>query len=158
MHLFPRRTKYPTDKQLEIWILKRNRMKSKKIADHKHVTEGFISSSLSEANRRIEGLLENAAHMNKISLKVLNGELGYARGKSHMFDVPVYITYSPKNGVQVWYEDKGNCVKCEKYEFCRAVIIQEFKERNIKLENPTLQPTLLIDHLIKKIEENLEEY
>ncbi|MFQ5979623.1 MAG: hypothetical protein ACE5OZ_15960 [Candidatus Heimdallarchaeota archaeon] len=94
--------------------------------------------------------------MNKISLDLISEQLGYARGQSHMFDVPAYITFSPKNGVQVWYEDKGECVTCEKYNFCRQVIIQEFKERNLKLETPSLQPTLLVEALIAKLEERLE--
>jgi hypothetical protein len=94
--------------------------------------------------------------MNKITLEVLSGEQGYARGISHMFDVPAYITYSPKNNVQVWYEDKGNCIKCDKYDFCRTIIIQEFKEMNLRLENPKLQPTLLIEKLIELIEEKVE--
>lgn len=156
MYSFARRIKYPTDKQLIIWKLKRDQLNQKEIADKRDVTIGFVSKSLSEANRRIEGLLENAANGNKISLKVLNGELGYARGKSHMFDVKAYITFSPKNGVQVWYQDKGDCINCGKYGYCREVIQQEFAERNLKLESPSLQPTLLIEKLITEIEKRLE--
>lgn len=156
MYSFVRRIKYPTEKQLKIWELKRNQFEQKEIADKRKVTIGFVSKSLSEANRRIEGLLQNAANGNKISLDVLNGELGYARGKSHMFDIMAYITFSPKNGVQVWYEDKGDCINCEKYAYCREVIQQEFTERNIQLESPSLQPTLLVEKLITEIEKRLE--
>jgi len=157
MHYFRQKIKYPTENQLKIWELKRNQFKQKEIADKRKVTIGFVSRSLSEANRRIEDLLQSVANGNKISLNALNGELGYARGKSHMFDVMAYITFSPKNGVQVWYEDKGDCVSCEKYSYCREVIQQEFKERNIKLESQSLQPTLLIERLIIEIEKRLEE-
>ncbi|MHA1979198.1 MAG: hypothetical protein ACW98I_20015 [Candidatus Hodarchaeales archaeon] len=156
MYFSPRKIKYPTKKQLEFWILKRNQLLSIEIAEQKKVTQGFVSKSLGEANERVRGLIENAAHMNKISIDVLSDKLGYARGQSHMFDVPAYITYSPRNGVQVWYEDKGECVTCEKYDFCRTVILQEFKERNLKLTNPTLKPTQLIEVLIKKLEEMIE--
>jgi hypothetical protein len=37
------------------------------------------------------------------------------------------------------------------------LIQQEFKERNIKLESPLLQPTSLIERLITEIEKRLEE-
>lgn len=157
MYSFARRIKYPTDKQLKLWKMKRDKLKQKEIAEKKKVTIGFVSKSLSEANSRIERLLQSTANGDKISLEVLNGELGYARGKSHMFDVMAYITFSPKNGIQVWYEDKGDCINCEKYAYCREVIQQEFKERNIKLDSPLLQPTSLIERLIAEIEKRLEE-
>ena len=157
MYSFARRIKYPTDKQLKIWKMKRDQLTQKEIAEKRKITVGFVSKSLSEANSRIEGLLQSTANENKITLEVLNGELGYARGKSHMFDVMAYITFSPKNGVQVWYEDKGDCTNCEKYAYCREVIQQEFKERKIKLVSPLLQPTLLIEILIAEIEKRLEE-
>jgi hypothetical protein len=137
--------------------MKRDQLKQKEIAEKRKVTIGFVSKSLSEANNRIEVLLQNTANGNKISLDVLNGEQGYARGKSHMFDVIAYITFSPKNGVQVWYEDKGDCIKCEKFAYCREVILQEFKERKIKFDSPLLQPTLLIERLIAEIEKRFEE-
>jgi hypothetical protein len=121
MYSFARKIKYPTNKQLKLWEMKRDQLTQKEIAEKKKITIGFVSKSLSEANSRIEGLLQSTANGNKISLEVLSGELGYARGKSHMFDVMAYITFSPKNGVQVWYEDKGDCMNCEKYAYCREV-------------------------------------
>lgn len=153
MYFFPRRVKYPTEKQLEIWKLKRTKLTGKEIAAEKEVTPGFVSKTLTEANQRIRGLLENAAHMNKITLEFLSEELGFARGQSYMFNVRCYITFSPRNGVQVWYEHKGECASCEKYTLCREILLQEFKERNLKIENPSLRPTDLVELLFEKLEE-----
>jgi hypothetical protein len=153
MYFFPRKTKYPTDKQLEIWKLKRTKLSGKEIATQKDVTPGFVSKTLTEANQRIKGLLENAAHMNKITLELLNEELGFARGQSHMLNIRCYITFSPKNGVQVWYEHKGNCVSCEKYTLCREILLQEFKERNLRIENQSIRPTDLVELLFQQLEE-----
>ena len=155
MFYYPRKVKYPTETQVEIWALKRNQLSGREIAAKKDVTPGMVSKTLSEANNRIKALLQNAARMNKITIKVISPELGYARGVSHMFDVNAYITYSPDNGVQVWYDHEGRCVQCEKYSFCRESILQEFKERNIKVEDPHLRPTDLVEKLLTILEERL---
>jgi hypothetical protein len=112
-----------------------------------------VSKTLTEANQRIRGLVENAAHMNKITLDLMNEELGFARGQSHMFNVRCYITFSPKNGLQVWYEHKGDCVSCEKYTLCREILLQEFKERNLQIEKPSMRPTDLVELLFQELEE-----
>ncbi|MHA2202490.1 MAG: hypothetical protein ACW991_02260 [Candidatus Hodarchaeales archaeon] len=152
MYLYPRKAKYPTNTQTEIWILSRNQMTGREIAAKRQVTPGMVSKTLSEANNRIKGVLQNAARMNKITLKVISPQIGYARGISHMFNVNAYITFSPENGVNVWYEHKGDCVQCEKYVFCRESILQEFKERNIKIDNHSLRPTDLVEKLFTILE------
>jgi hypothetical protein len=152
MFLYPRKVKYPSETQIEIWSLKRNQLSGREIAAKREVTPGMVSKTLSEANKRVKALLQNAARMNKVTLKVISPELGYARGISHIFGVNAYITFSPDNGVHVWYDHKGDCVQCEKYTFCREIILQEFKERNIPLENPSLRPTNLVEILLTELE------
>jgi hypothetical protein len=136
--------------------LKREQLTGREIAAKRNITAGMVSKTLTEANNRVKGLLQNAARMNKITLKLISPELGYARGISHMFNVNGYITFSPNNGVQVWYDHKGDCVQCEKYAFCRDVIQQEFKERRIPLENPNLRPTNLVETLLATLEAMVE--
>jgi hypothetical protein len=147
------RIRYPTKTQVEVWFLKRNALSGRKIAKRKDVSPAFISKTLKEANNRIEALLENTAKANKITLELLSAKQGFAKGRSHMFDVTAYITFSPENGVQVWYEHKGDCSSCEELSHCRKILLQEFKERNIKIDNPQLRPTDLGDYLFQKLEE-----
>jgi len=147
------RLKYPTKTQIEVWFLKRNDLSGRKIAKQKEVTPAFISKTLKEANKRVKSLLENAAKANKITLDLISAEQGFAKGKSHMFHLAAYITFSPENGIQVWYDHKGDCATCEEFTRCRNVLLQEFKERNIKLNNPQLRPTDLGDLLFQKLEE-----
>lgn len=156
MFSYPRKTKYPTSTQIDLWTLKRNRMNGEEIAKKRAVTPGMVSKTLTEANKRVKGLLLNAARMNKITIEVLSEEQGYARGLSHMLGGNAYITYSPENGVQVWYDHKGDCIQCDRYSFCRQSILQEFKERNIPVQNPSLQPTFLVEKLIEVVEERLK--
>ena len=153
MYFYSRKLKQPSKKQLELWSLKRKKLSGKEIAAQKNVTTGFVSKTLSDANQRIRGLLENAANMNKVSIENLSEELGFARGKSHMLNVKCYITFSPRNGVQVWYEHKGNCASCEKFALCKDILLKEFEERSIEIPSSTLQPTDLVEVLFNKLEE-----
>jgi hypothetical protein len=150
------RIRYPTQTQVEVWFLKRNALSGRKIAKQRNVTPAFISRTLKEANKRIKTLLENTAQANKITLDRISAELGFAKGKSHMFDRTAYITFSPENGVQVWYDHKGDCTTCEELTHCRKILLQEFKERNIKIDNPQLRPTNLGDILFQKLEEMVQ--
>ncbi|MFW9904773.1 MAG: hypothetical protein ACFFFH_10605 [Candidatus Thorarchaeota archaeon] len=151
-----RRIRYPTETQVEIWYLKRNKLTGKKIAKQKDVTPAFVSKSFVEAKKRIRSLLNETATSNKISLDLINENIGFARGHSHMFNVKSYITFSPKNGVQVWYDHEGDCVNCERFGQCRKILLQEFSERNISLENPQLRPTDLGKQLFKILEDRAQ--
>ncbi|MHA2139845.1 MAG: hypothetical protein ACW98G_18325 [Candidatus Hodarchaeales archaeon] len=143
-------------RQIDIWTLKREQLTGREIAAKRNITAGMVSKTLTEANNRVKALLQNAARMNKITLKLISPEHGYARGLSHMFNVNAYITFSPDNGVQVWYDHKGDCIQCDKYSYCRESILQEFKERNINIENPSLRPTDLVEILLRTVEKRLE--
>lgn len=46
----PRKMKYPTDAQIEIWNLNRNNITGREIAKLKKVTPGFISKTLKLTN------------------------------------------------------------------------------------------------------------
>ncbi|MHA2324595.1 MAG: hypothetical protein ACXACB_04275 [Promethearchaeota archaeon] len=154
MYVIRKKSKFPTDTQLEIWMLNRKNFSGRAIAAQKKVTPAFVSQTLKEAGLRIEALLRDSAKANKIKLNYLNTELGFARGQSQMLKVKAFITFSPINGVQVWYKHQGDCAECEVFEECRAALLQEFKERNLPIESPTLAPT----HLSEKFFEQLEVF
>ena len=148
-----RRIRYPTETQVEIWFLKRNKISGKKIAKKKEISPAFVSKAFVEAKKRIRSLLEETARSNKITLSLINETIGFAKGFNHIFNVESYITFSPKNGIQVWYDHKGKCTDCERYGQCRKIILQECKERDIKINNPQLRPTDLGKQLFKILEE-----
>jgi hypothetical protein len=151
-----RRLKFPTKRQITIWTLKRNKLTGREISKRIGVDPGFVSRSLKESNKRIKALFEDSARVNKIKLNYINSEMGIARGHSNIFNISTHITFSPKNGLQMWYKHKGDCTSCEEYSDCREALIQEFKERNIKIPNESLRPTDLSDLLFKKIMETIE--
>ena len=146
----------PTKRQITIWSLNRNEMKGREIAEKINVDPAYVSRSIKEANKRIKQLLKEAGKMNKIKLDLINAELGFARGYSHIFKITAYITFSPINGLQVWYEHKGDCSSCEESSDCRSSLLQEFQERNIEIPDSSLPPTDLSELLFKTIEERLK--
>jgi hypothetical protein len=148
-----KRIRYPTKKQVEIWFQKRNKISGEKIAKQKEVSPAFVSKAFVEAKKRIKSLLEETAKSNKITLSLINESIGFAKGFNHTFNVESYITFSPKNGIQVWYDHEGECTVCERYGQCRKILLQEYKERDIKIENPQLRPTDLGKQLFKILEE-----
>ncbi len=152
-----RSLKYPSPVQIEIWSLRRTQLLGKEIAEKKQISKAAVSKALKGANERILAILENAATMNKIQIEIISEELGFVRGYSCLFNVKAYITYSPINNVQVWYDHKGTCERCEEFVECRRLLLQEFKERKLSIPNPTLRPTELGEVLFKKLEGMIDE-
>ncbi|MFW9993268.1 MAG: hypothetical protein ACFFD4_14590 [Candidatus Odinarchaeota archaeon] len=144
--------RYPSTTQAAIWQLKRAQHTGKQIAEQKQISPASVSKNLKEANTRVLALLKNAAKMNKIHLEVTSARLGFARGYSRVFNVPAYITYSPVNGVNVWYHHEGKCEECDDFTPCRKSLINEFEERNIEVPRDVIRPTFLAEILFKKIE------
>ncbi|MHA2095433.1 MAG: hypothetical protein ACW98F_12510 [Candidatus Hodarchaeales archaeon] len=131
-------------------------MNGKEIAKKKEITTASVSKSLKEANSRIDDLLKNTARSNKVQLDLISPKLGYARGYAPALKLRVYITYSPINGIQVWYDHQGECEMCEELNGCRQSLLQEFKERNLNVPSKTIRPTDLSAVLFTKIEGMLE--
>ena len=125
--------KYPSQAQVEIWFLKRNNLSGRKIAQQRDVTPAFVSKTLKEANKRIESLLKSTAKANKITPEIISPELGFIKGKSHMFNCTAYITFSPQNSIQVWYDHKGNCATCEDFSLCKQFYFRSLKSEILRL-------------------------
>ncbi len=149
--------KYPSATQVVIWQLKRAQHTGKRIAEQKQISPASVSKFLKEANARVLALLKNAAKMNKIHLELNSARFGFARGYSHVFNVPAYITYSPVNGVNVWYHHEGTCEACDDFTPCRKSLIKEFEERNIEVPDDVIRPTFLAEIIFEKIEKMIKK-
>ncbi len=153
--------KYPSRKQAEFWSLRREffskgNPKMSTIAAERQISLAAVSQTLKKANKRIRKLLESTARSNKICLDIISPEIGYARGKSRIFKVKAYITYSPINGVNVWYDHEGDCETCEEQTDCRQILFQEFQERKLPILDEALQATELAEHLFRELEDLLK--
>jgi len=65
-----------------------------------------------------------------------------------------YIFYSPKLGIQTWYEHEGQCTECEARDNCIDTINQLAQEWQINL-NAGSTPSEKALFLLTKIKEEL---
>ena len=97
------------------------------------VTRQTVHKALDIANTKIAQSLEEAAKINKIKVEIINPITGVLAGYSAHFKSEALITFSAKNGIQVWYKHEGDCQNCEQLQFCKETLLAEAEERNIPL-------------------------
>jgi hypothetical protein len=146
-------TGYLTPKQRIIWDLKGNGLQEANIARKLNVTRQTIHKALDTANLKIGEALEETAKINKIEIQTVDPTKGFLLGYSPHFKTKAFITFSAKNGVQVWYKHEGDCAKCNKIDTCREALLAEAKDRNFLLLDDTskILPSKLAEALFAKI-------
>ncbi len=151
---------YLTPKQKIIWDLKSSGLQEVQIGRKLNVTRQTVHKSLDIANLKIGDALQEVAKINKIDIETLNAERGFLKGYSNPFKTPAFVTFSAKNGVQVWYKHEGDCEKCKKLETCRNTLLAEAKDRNFLLLDDTskILPSKLAEALFDKITGEEDEY
>jgi len=144
---------YLTDKQKLIWDLRSKGFTEAGIARKLKVSRQTVHKALDIANSKVSTALQEAAKINKIKIKILDPSKGILLGYSLYFKTEALITFSAKNGVQVWYKHEGECNNCEQIQSCREALLTEAKERNIPLpENAnSMPPSKLAEILFSKI-------
>jgi len=144
---------YLTPKQKMIWDLKSRGLQEAHIARKLNVTRQTVHKALDTANVKIGEALEETASINKIETQKLDADKGYLLGYSSHFKTQAFITFSAKNGVQVWYKHKGDCAKCSQLQTCREALLAEAEERNFLILDDTskILPSKLAEVLIAKI-------
>jgi len=144
---------YLTPKQKMIWDLKTRGLQEASIARQLSVTRQTIHKALDIANVKIGEALEETAKMNKIDIQTINPDKGFLLGYSAHFKTPVFITFSAKNGIQVWYRHEGDCQKCNKIQTCREILLAEAKDRNFLIldETSKIVPSKLAEALFARI-------
>ena len=146
-------TGYLTDKQKLIWDLKSKGFTEAGIARKLKITRQTVHKALDVANFKVSTALEEAAKINKIKIKTLDSAKGILLGYSSYFKTDAIITFSAKNGVQVWYKHEGDCNNCDQIQFCKEALLMEAKDRNIPLPGNanSMPPSKLAEILFSKI-------
>jgi hypothetical protein len=144
---------YLTAKQRQMWDLKSSGLPEASIARKLNVTRQTVHKALDTAHLKVGEALEETAKINKIDVEKINPGKGFLLGYSAHFKTHAFVTFSAKNGVQVWYKHEGNCEKCEKLQTCRDTLLAEAKDRNFLLLDDTskILPSKLAEALIAKI-------
>jgi len=144
---------YLTAKQKMIWDLKSRGRQEASIARELNLTRQTIHSVLDIANLKIGDALTEVAKINKIDVETMDPYRGFLKGYSSHFKTQAFVTFSAKNGIQLWYKHEGDCEKCNKLETCRAALLAEAKDRNFLLLDDTskILPSKLAEALFAKI-------
>jgi len=89
--------------------------------------------------------LREAAQLNKLEIHRVDTVNGILEAYSHAYDVPVVVSFTKSNGVQVWYLYEGRCESCNRRQACINLLKAEAEERTIQLkeEDLHLPPTQL---------------
>jgi hypothetical protein len=148
-------TGYLTPKQRQIWGLKNRGQKEAFIARELDITRQTVHKTIDIANVRISESLQEAAKLNKIEVQTLEATKGFLSGYSSHFKTQAFVTFSAKNGIQVWYKHEGHCDKCKELKTCREMLVTEATERNFLLTEDIdkIVPSKLADALFSRIVE-----
>ena len=145
---------YLTPKQKLIWGLKNSGITEADIGRKLKITRQTVNKAVSQANSKILQSLEETAKLNKIDIETINAKQGFLAGYSSHFRTKAFVTFSSKNGVQVWYKHEGNCEKCKRMQTCRDTLLEEANSRNFLVteDDKKIAPSKLADALFSKLE------
>jgi DNA-binding CsgD family transcriptional regulator len=148
-------TGYLTNREVIIWDLRRTIRNQSDIARRLKVSRQAIHRALHRIDKKVELALKEAAETNKLELRKLDKVNGILTAYSPAYEVPVVVSLSKANGLNVWYLYEGNCSECNQRLKCRELLLNEAKERGIKLNDDIeTPPTILaLDIFSKYLEE-----
>ena len=66
-----------------------------------------VHKALNVANQKIRQALEETAKIDNIEIETVSPTQGYLTGYSPHFSTKAFVTYSPMNGVQIWYRPEA---------------------------------------------------
>jgi len=134
-------TAYLTPRQLSIWGLRRQGHTQAAIGRKLGVQRQSINEALATIDAKLQQALTEAAQTNKLEIYRIDTVHGILEAYSHAYHVPVIVSFTKQNGMQVWYLYEGKCMSCPQVETCRNMLKTEAKERGINLTNNDIQLT-----------------
>jgi DNA-binding CsgD family transcriptional regulator len=146
-------TAYLTTKQRTIWGLKSKGQQEASIARELKIARQTVHKAITTANTRISESLTEAAKLNNIEIQTINTTRGFLSGYSPHFKTQAFVTFSAKNGIQIWYKHEGHCQTCSRLQICRELLVSEANARNYLLTQDVNQisPSKLAEVLFNKI-------
>lgn len=147
---------YLTPKQRKYWSMRLNGLTQADISRKMDVTRQTVNKAFNAIDSRVSKALLEAAQVNRVEISQLNPEKGFLLGRSPSLGLNVLITFSERNGIQIWYQGESDCAECKVRESCKKKLITEAEDRGIQLpENAEKkEPSELADILFKKIVED----
>lgn len=146
---------YLTAKQRTFWGLRRRGSTQADISREMAVTRQTVNKVFNAIDSKVSKALLETAQVNRLEVSRVDSEKGFLVGRSPSLGLDALVTFSERNGIQVWYEGEGSCSECSWFADCRRKLVAEAEERGIRLpENAeVVEPSKLADVLIKGIVE-----
>jgi len=127
------RVGYLTQRELDIWDLRRRRNTQSQIGRMMGVSRQAIHKAYQIIDQKVEQAFLEAADANHLEPRTINPVEGVMEAHSPAYKVPVVVSFSKANGVKVWYLYEGKCGECHLESSCRATLENEARERGIDL-------------------------
>ena len=124
---------YLTSKQTQVWDLSRSGFKEASIARKLKVERQTIHKTLDIAIEKVGESLRETAKVNKIKVEKIDPSKGFLMGTSAHFKTKTLVTFSAKNGIQIWYRHEGDCKRCEQLQTCKETLLAEATDRRIPI-------------------------
>ena len=124
---------YLTARQKQIWTLQRKGLIEADIGRWLKVTRQTVHKAVNIANDKVSRALLETAQLNRIKVRSLDPTEGILIGHSPAFKTTAIITFSARNGIQVWYKAEEHCESCDQLERCREILLAEAEERGVQL-------------------------
>jgi len=142
-----------TDKQLLLWRLRRSGLSISEIASRLGISRQAVHKSLQSIESKVYRALIATARASKIEVRKIDAQKGVLVGWSPGLDTEVYITFSSKNGIQIWFRhERRDCKDCPFREDCKRILFEEAEERGISLpKDENLDPSDLAKLLFEKL-------
>jgi transcriptional regulator len=147
---------YLTPKQRRFWRLRFDGLTQAEISREMSVTRQTVNKTVNVIDSKVTKALLEAAQLNRIEISRVDPEKGFLLGRSSTLAMATLITFSDKNGIQIWYKGEGRCSECEWLDSCKEKLLREAKVRDILLPKnaENMQPSKLADLLFEKIMED----
>jgi transcriptional regulator len=144
---------YLTPKQRKYWSLRRSGLTQAEISRKMKVTRQTVNKVFDAINSRVYKALLEAAQVNRIEVSRIDPKKGFLMGRSPSIETDVLITFSDRNGIQMWYKEENSCSECNERNSCKQTLLIEAKDRGIELPEKAenMEPSELADILFKKI-------
>ena len=144
---------YLTPLQRKYWSLRRSGLTQSDISREMDVTRQTVNKAFNAIDSRVSKALLEAAQVNKLQINQVEPVRGFLLGHSPSLGMDVLVTFSERNGIQIWYRGEGGCSDCNQLSSCRQKLLIEAEDRKIPLPEKAenMEPSELSEILFKKI-------
>ena len=130
---------YLTPRQRHLWALRLGGLTESDISRKEDISRQSVHIILNVAREKILQALKEAADVNRIKIAHVDVMKAILVGESLEFGHKVVVTYSPSNGVRIWYAHDDDCRECKLDKSWVKVILKEAQERRIELSDDELR-------------------